>query len=274
MSAAMSAADPPAAYEGYEVVRVVRQGSAAVVTLDRKECLNAINQRMVRDLQRAATSLAGAEDVAAVVFTGEGRAFCAGADISEIAALKSAQEFEGFLAAIQHAYDLIETLPKPTIAAINGSALGGGCELALACDLRIMASGASIGVPEVKIGVLPGAGGTQRLPRAVPPAVAMRMLMFGDPITSEEAHRYGLVNEVVEREEVLPVALQWAARLAEMPPLALRAAKELVRTSRDGDLATGLRAERQAVALLASTSDRSEGMAAFLEKRPPTFSGR
>lgn len=150
----------------------------------------------------------------------------------------------------------------------------GGCELALACDLRVMATGASLGVPEVKIGVLPGAGGTQRLPRLLPEAVAKQMLMLGDPLLAEDALRYGIVNDVVEASAVLTTALAWVERLAALPPLAIRTAKELVRIAGDCDLRSGLQAEQQAVALLFGTADREEGMQAFLEKRNARFTGR
>lgn len=258
-----------------ETVTVERFGPAGVVRLNRPDRLNAINRQMVRDLASACELLAGEESVAAVVFSGAGSAFCAGADISEISQLEGTQHFLGFLGDIQGVFDKIDEFAKPTIAALNGLAFGGGCELAIACDLRVMAADARLGVPEVKIGVLPGAGGTQRLPRLLPQAVAKRMLLFGEPISADDALRHGVVNEVVATpSEALDVAVAWAARMGELPPLALRAAKELVRIAADGDLRSGLQAERQAVALLFGTDDRREGMSAFLEKRSPAFGGR
>lgn len=254
-------------------VIVERRGPAGVVRLDRPGRLNAIDRSLVRELGRAVEELSDDPSVAAVVFTGEGRAFSAGADISEIAQLPGPQEFLAFSRDIQAAFDRIDDLPKPTIAAINGVAFGGGCELALACDLRVMADDASLGLPEVKIGVLPAAGGTQRLARLVPEAVAKQMLLFGDPLAAGDALRLGLVNEVVAAVDVVDTAVAWAERLADRPPLALRAAKELVRAAR-GDLRSGLRAEQQAVALLFGTEDAREGMQAFLDKRPASFRGR
>lgn len=253
---------------------VERVGAAGVVRLNRPERLNAINRQVVSDLAAACDLLVADPAVAAIVFTGTGRAFSAGADLAEISQLAGAQEFHGFIREIQGVYDLIDELEKPTIAAINGIALGGGCELAIACDLRVMAADAELGVPEIKIGVLPGAGGTQRLPRLLPQAVAKRMILFGDPLPADGALRYGIVNELVAAAEVLDTALAWAGRLAQLPPLALRAAKDLVRVAIDGDLRSGLRAEQQAVALLFATDDRREGMSAFLEKRTATFAGR
>ena len=254
---------------------VERVGTAGLVSLNRPDRLNAINRQMVHDLAAACELLARDDLIAAVVFSGVGRTFCAGADISVISQLEGAQDFLGFLGDIQGAFDVIDEFVKPTIAAVNGLAFGGGCELAIACDLRVMAADAALGVPEVKIGVLPGAGGTQRLPRLLPQAVAKRMLLFGDPISADEALRHGVVNEVAATpSDVLAVAIAWARRLGELPPLALRAAKELVRIAADGDLRTGLQAERQAVALLFGTDDRREGMRAFLEKRSAVFGGR
>lgn len=253
---------------------VERRGAAGVVRLDRPDRLNAIGRQTVQDLRDACELLSADPTVAAVVFTGEGRAFSAGADISEISALEGPGEFLGFIEEIQGAYDLIDELAKPTIAAVNGIAFGGGCELAIACDLRVMADDAALGVPEVKIGVLPGAGGTQRLPRLLPEAVAKQMLMFGDPLPADDALRHGIVNAVVPANEVLQTAVAWAERLGALPPLAVRAAKELVRLAGDGDLRSGLRAEQQAVARLFGTDDRREGMGAFLEKRRASFTGR
>lgn len=253
---------------------VEHRGAAGVVRLNRPDRLNAISRQVVQDLSDACGLLSVDPTVAAVVFTGEGRAFSAGADIAEISALDGPQEFLGFIREIQGAYDLIDELAKPTIAAVNGIAFGGGCELAIACDLRVMAADAALGVPEVKIGVLPGAGGTQRLPRLLPEAVAKQMLLLGDPLPAADALRHGIVNEVVEAPAVLATALAWAEHLAALPPLAVRAAKELVRVAGDSDLRSGLRAEQQAVALLFGTDDRREGMTAFMEKRNASFHGR
>jgi enoyl-CoA hydratase len=258
----------------FPTLGVEQRGAVGVVRLDRPDRLNAIGRQTVRDLHDACDLLSGDPTVAAVVFTGEGRAFSAGADISEISPLDGPRELLGFIREIQGAYDRIDEMTEPTIAAINGIAFGGGCELALACDLRVMATDAALGVPEVKLGVLPGAGGTQRLPRLLPEAVAKQMLLFGDPLPAEDALRHGAVNEVVEAAAVLTTAVAWAQRLAALPPLAVSAAKELVRVARDSDLPSGLLTEQQAVALLFETDDAREGMRAFLEKRDASFTGR
>ena len=157
---------------------------------------------------------------------------------------------------------------------MNGSAYGGGCELALACDFRLLAEGGSLGVPEVKIGALPGAGGSQRLAHALPPAIARHMILFGDPLPADDCLRFGLVNAVVPADVLLDTARSWAQRLAALPPLAVQAGKTLAYLAHNVDLATGMEAERLTVTSLFETADRAEGMQAFLEKRPPTFTGR
>ncbi len=258
----------------YQTLTYVRDGGVALVRLNRPQRLNAISPQMVQDLKAVIERVREDLDVRALVFTGEGRAFSAGADISELVKLGGPPDFLRFIERIQATYNALEDLDRPTIAAINGLAYGGGCELALACDLRIMAEAAGIGVPEIKIGVLPGAGGTQRLAHMLPPAIAKQMVYFGEPLSSADALRHGLVNAVVPHEQVLETALTWARRLAELPPLALRSAKLLVHAGVNADLKTGVEAERQAVAFLFGTEDRKEGMQAFLEKRGPTFSGR
>ncbi|MDO8432197.1 MAG: enoyl-CoA hydratase/isomerase family protein [Candidatus Binatus sp.] len=257
----------------YETINCAIEDGIGVVRLNRPDKLNAINPQMVAELRGLADSLASA-DLRALIFTGNGRAFSAGADISKLVEIGRPDEFLKFIERIQTAYNAIEDLPFPTIAAIDGIAFGGGCELALACDLRIMARDASLGVPEIKIGVLPGAGGTQRLGRMLPPAIAKRMIYFGDPLDSDAALRYGLINEVVEPGRAFETSLEWARRLAQLPPLAIRSAKMLVHGAQESSLKSGIESERQALAFLFGTEDRREGMRAFLEKRTPSFSGR
>ncbi|MEA2626805.1 MAG: enoyl-CoA hydratase [Candidatus Binatota bacterium] len=252
--------------ENHDGVRVVR--------LDRPERLNAIDPATARELLGLAREAAADATLRAVVFTGNGRAFSAGADITALNRFATPAELLGFLDTVGAAFDAIEALPVVTIAAVNGMAFGGGLELALACDFRIVAADARLGLPEIAIGVLPGAGGTQRLPRLIPPSIAKQMICFGEPIDAETALRHGLANEVVPVDRVLDTALEWAARLAARPPLAIRAAKELVRASGSGDLASGLDAEQRAVGFLFGTEDGREGIRAFVEKRRPTFRGR
>lgn len=251
-----------------------REDAIALIRLNRPRKLNAIDPRMVREIGETIAAIRADPAIRVIVITGEGRAFSAGADIAAMAAMPDPPAFYRFIEAIQTAFTAVEELDRPVIAAINGVALGGGCELALCCDLRVMAEEARIGVPEITLGMLPGAGGTQRLPRHLPLAIARQLIYLGEPLSAEQAWRYGLVNGVVSREEVLPAALEWAQRLCKLPPLALRAAKLLVQTSLDADLHTGIAMERQTVALLFGTRDRAEGMRAFLDKRAPQFLGQ
>ncbi len=258
----------------YETLRFAVEDNVGWVRLAREKRLNAINLQMIDELRSVVETVRADESVRALVFIGTGRVFSAGADIAEIVAMPSSTAFLRFLESIQGIYDEIESLGRPTIAALNGLAYGGGCELALACDLRIMAESAKLGVPEVLIGMLPGGGGTQRLPRLLPPAVAKQMIFFGEPLDAETAVRHGVANVVVPDDHVEQTAREWAKRLAALPPLALDAAKMLVRAAGNADLASGLDAERQAVAFLYGTEDGREGMRAFLEKRSATFRGR
>ena len=258
----------------YETIEFSLKGAVARVELNRPDRLNAINRQLIREFADVLATLRANDDVRVLLLHGKGRAFSAGADIAELEQLAGPTEFLGFIEEIQRAFDDLESLGCPTIAAINGLALGGGCELSLACDFRIMAEDATIGVPEIKIGVLPGAGGTQRLPRLLPSAVAKRMILFGESISAKEALRLGLANEVVPADELVETALDWARRLANLPPHALRTGKLLVNLARNADMKSGVEAERQAVAFLFGTEDRKEGMQAFLEKREPRFRGR
>ncbi len=258
----------------YETLEYRCDDRVALVHLNRPEKLNAINPAMVRELRAVVEAVRTDDSARVVIFTGHGRAFSAGADIAQLVDMTGPPEFLRFIEDIQITYNAIEDLGVPTIAALNGMAYGGGCELALACDLRIMAEDATLGVPEIKIGVLPGAGGTQRLAHMLPPGIAKQMIYFGEPLSSAEALRHGLVNAVVAKERVLATAWEYAHRLAQLPPLALRSAKLLVHTGMNADLKTGIEAERQALAFLFGTDDRREGMRAFLEKRTAAFSGR
>jgi len=258
----------------YETIDYALSDGVGVVRLNRPDKLNAINPLMVQELESVAMSVRRGQEARVLLFTGNGRAFSAGADISKLVEFADATEFLGFIEKIQTVYNTIEDLPIPTIAAINGLALGGGCELAVACDFRIMAESATLGVPEIKIGMLPGAGGTQRLSHMLPPAIAKQMLCFGDPLDSRAAMHYGLVNAVVPDGKAFETAMEWAARVRRLPPLALGSAKLLVRAGINSDLKSGIEAERQAVGFLFGTGDRREGMQAFLEKRSPSFSGR
>jgi enoyl-CoA hydratase len=256
--------DPPVTLE--------QDAGVALVTLRRPAQLNALGTPMIDALDDALTAAAEDPAVRVLVICGEGKAFSAGADIKEFGALAGPIEFRGFIEHLETVLRHLERLPKPSIAAVNGIAFGGGLELALACDLRVVDEQARLGVPEIKLGLLPGAGGTQRLPRIVAPAVAHAMLMTGDPIDAAEAHRVGLANEVAPPGTSLERALAIGRTLATRAPLALAAAKRL-REAWALPLDVALEHERETVANLFATADRAEGTAAFVEKRDPHFRG-
>jgi enoyl-CoA hydratase len=255
-------------------VELESRGAVTLLTLNRPDQLNALDDSLVTALDTHVERLGHDDEVRCVVITGAGKAFSAGADIKEFGALARASEFRSFLHRLERTLRALELLPKPVIAAVHGVALGGGLELASACDLRIADPGARFGVPEIKLGLLPGAGGTQRLPRLVAPAVAKQLLLTGDPIDAAEAHRIGLVNEVAADGACVARAIELAQLLADRAPLALAAAKELVDHGAVLPLDAALALERETVAGLFDTDDCAEGVAAFRERRPPKFHGR
>jgi len=243
-----------------------------LLRINRPAARNALNLN-VRGLLAAHVDAAAAdESVRCLVITGNEKAFAAGADLRELAERGPVDLMR--LPAVQRAWTALNACPKPVIAAVNGFAYGGGCELAMHCDLIVAGEGASFCQPEIKVGIMPGAGGTQRLPRAVGKFKAMRMLLTGLPVSAAEAERMGLVSEVVPDGEVLPRALELARLVASMPPLAAQQIKEVVRAGMDSPLDAGLRLERKAFQLLFDSEDRTEGMCAFFEKRKPEFRGR
>ena len=253
------------------MIRVDRAGAVAVLTVDRQDALNALDVATLTELRDRLRDAAADEDVRAVILTGAGeKAFVAGADIKYMSGLDVEQAKEW--GALGHeAGRLLETMPKPTIAAINGFALGGGCELALACDIRYAASGAKLGQPEVNLGIIPGWGGTQRLARVCGLGVAKELIFTGRVIGADEALRIGLVNAV--HDPVLDKANETAALLASKSPIALRVMKDLANRALGGDHAANLDAEGETFGELFSSDDAKEGMTAFVEKREPVFRG-
>jgi enoyl-CoA hydratase len=245
----------------------------ALVTINRPEALNALNGDQLRALRDTLTRLAEDRGVRVVVLNGEGRAFAAGADIKEMLEMDVA-EASAWGALGHECARLLETMPKPTVAAINGFALGGGCELALACDLRYASSDAKIGQPEIAVGVIPGWGGTQRLARVAGVGFAKELILTGRAADADEALRRGLVNAVFEPDDLIERVLEVARSLAAKSPLALAAAKASVHRALQGDVEEGLAAEADAFAQLFASEDQKEGMEAFVEKRAPRFSGR
>ena len=244
----------------------------ALVTIDRPAVLNALGSAVLHQVAQACATLAADPSCRVVVFTGSGtRAFAAGADIAEMVGETAVDLLAG---GRFDEWDAIARLPMPTIAAVRGYALGGGLELAMSCDMLVLADDARLGQPEIKLGTMPGAGGTQRLTRAMGQARAMELILTGRTFDAAEAERAGLATRVVPAAETLDAALDLAATIAAMPPLAVRAARDAVRQAAELPLSAGLRNERQLFSLLFTTEDRREGMTAFLEKRPPTWTGR
>ena len=258
----------------YATLRYETDGPLAVLTLQRPERLNAISREMVAELADVVAGLENDEAVRVLIVTGAGRAFCAGADIKERAEQAEDMAVQRTSAQLSPTFRRLERLRQVSIAAVNGPAAGGGLELAMACDLRIAASGATVALPEVALGILPGAGGTQRLPRLIGPARAKEMMLFGRFVDAETALAWGLVNAVVEPAQLMTEARTWAERLIEAPPLSIAAIKAAVDVAMSTDLDAGLEHEQRASASLAATEDRREGYAAFAEKRKPHFTGR
>jgi enoyl-CoA hydratase/carnithine racemase len=255
-----------------DLVAIRTEGRAAVVTLTREAKLNALSTALEGALGEALDS-AAVRDAAAVVITGGASTFSAGADVTEMREQEPAAILD-YYRATGAVYERVAALPQPTIAAIAGWCLGGGLELALACDFRVAGESARFGLPEVRIGILPSSGGTHRLARLVGPAKAKELILLRDRITAAEAAAFGLVTEVVADEGVLPRALELAERLAELPPVAVAVAKQALDAMPEASREAGLLVERLGYALLAQTADAREAAAAFTEKRPPRFEGR
>jgi enoyl-CoA hydratase/carnithine racemase len=253
---------------------VDREGHVATLTLNRPRVLNAISRELASDLLAVCAHVQSRDDVRAVVVTGAGeRAFCVGADLKERRAL-AATDRTAHTAAIEAAAEALAALPMPTIAAIRGFALAGGAEIAIACDLRVAASNATLGFPEVKIGIFPGAGGALRLPWIVGSGAARDLLYTGRQIGAEDAFRIGLVDRLTDPESVLPVALELATAIAANAPLAVRAVKRAIAASQGRSPADARVLVHALRAALDDTSDYEEGLRAFAERRPPRFTGQ
>ncbi|MCB1884856.1 MAG: enoyl-CoA hydratase [Geminicoccaceae bacterium] len=255
----------------YETILVEKRDSVGLITLNRPKALNALNAKLIEELNRALDAMEADDEVAAVVLTGSERAFAAGADIKEMLEKGYAEAVRSdFIAP----WGRIAGRTKPTIAAVAGYALGGGCELAMMCDILIAADNAKFGQPEINLGIIPGAGGTQRLTRAVGKAKAMEMVLTGRMMDAEEAERAGLVARIVPTAEVVDEAVKVGHAIAAKSPLIVRMAKEAVDVAFETTLAEGVRFERRAFYATFATEDHVEGMSAFSEKRSPHFQNR
>ncbi|MEZ0384452.1 enoyl-CoA hydratase [Mycobacterium sp. pW045] len=255
----------------YETILVDRDGRVGTITLNRPQALNALNSQVMNEVTTAAAEFDADPGIGAIIITGSAKAFAAGADIKEMADLSFAEVFAADFFA---AWSKLAAVRTPTIAAVAGHALGGGCELAMMCDLLIAADTAKFGQPEIKLGVLPGMGGSQRLTRAIGKAKAMDLILTGRTIDAAEAERSGLVSRVVPADDLLTEAGKVAATIAGMSLSAARMAKEAVNRAFESTLAEGLLYERRLFHSAFATEDQTEGMAAFTEKRAPNFSHR
>jgi enoyl-CoA hydratase len=259
--------------QNYETILVDRRDRVAIITINRPEKRNALNIQTRAEGAAILDELHDDDAIRVVVFTGAGdKAFIAGADIAEFAGRTALQQRAIMLE--RGLFNAIDTFPKPVIAMVNGYCLGGGCELALACDIRIASENASFGQPEINLGIIPGGGGTQRLPRLIGEGKAMEMILTGEIINAQEAFRCGLVNQVVPADHLEAKTMEIANRIAEKSPIALRLAKEAVKLASRSNLDEGLRREVDLFALCFSSGDKDEGVKAFLEKRRADFKGK
>ena len=259
--------------QSFETILVERRERVAIITINRPEKRNALNIQTRAEGAAVLDELRTDDSVRVVVFTGAGdKAFIAGADIAEFADRTALTQREVMLE--RGLFNAIDTFPKPVIAMVNGYCLGGGCELALACDIRVASDKASFGQPEINLGIIPGGGGTQRLTRLVGEGKAMEMILSGEIINAQEAFRLGLVNHVVPADQLETKTMEIANRIAEKSPIALRLAKEAVKLASRSNLDEGLRREVDLFALCFSSEDKEEGVKAFLEKRKAEFKGK
>ncbi|MBE6225218.1 MAG: short-chain-enoyl-CoA hydratase [Bacteroidales bacterium] len=257
----------------YTKLIVEKQDAVCIVKINNPQAMNALNSTVLGELDAAFSEIGKDADVKAVIITGEGRAFVAGADISQMSTM-SAAEGKAFGEQGAAVFRKIEQLPVPVIAAVNGFALGGGCELAMACDIRIASVKAKFGQPEVGLGITPGFSGTQRLPRIVGMGIAKELIYTADIIDAAEAYRIGLVNKLAEPETLMEEALKMANKIASKAPIAVRYSKEAINTGIQTDMDSAIAIEANLFGLCFASEDQKEGMAAFLKKEAPQFKNR
>lgn len=258
----------------YDNLLLTVEDNIATITFNRPKAMNAMNSDTMLELKDAVTACKNDDNVKVLIVTGSGeKAFVAGADISQMQNLRPAEAL-GFMELGNETLRLLETMAKPAIAAVNGFALGGGCEIAMACDVRFASENALFGQPEVTIGLIPGWGGTQRLPRLIGMGRAKEMIMGGAPINAQRAYEIGLVNKVVPLDQLLAEAKKFALKLTTLPPFQLKMVKHSINFGYDLSLDNAIRLEVECCAQCFSTDDQKEGMTAFLEKRKPTYTGR
>eukprot|EP01111_Echinosteliopsis_oligospora_P015088 TRINITY_DN584_c0_g2_i1.p1 TRINITY_DN584_c0_g2~~TRINITY_DN584_c0_g2_i1.p1 ORF type:complete len:304 (-),score=113.01 TRINITY_DN584_c0_g2_i1:31-909(-) len=271
ISSSSSLVEFPASSPVYEVVKIERKGAVAIVTLNRQGAMNALSRQLTSEIVAGLVELDNDDSVGCIVITGVDKAFAAGADIKEMTGMSTV-----YHARFKHdtvgLFSLIEKIKKPIIAAVNGVAFGGGCELAMMADIIIAGDNAKFGQPEIKIGTIPGLGGTQRLTHAVGKSKAMEMVLTGNPITAKEAEAYGLVSRVVASSETVNEAVKLASQIASLSQPIVAIAKEAVNVAYEVNLAEGLRFERRAFQTTFAFKDRAEGMSAFKDKRKPAWS--
>jgi enoyl-CoA hydratase/carnithine racemase len=258
----------------YENLKIERKNSIAYITIDRPKVLNALNMQTMGELRDVFTQIKDDAEIRVAILTGAGeKAFVAGADINELQK-NNAMQAKAYTHRGQAVLEVIENLGKPVIACINGFALGGGCELALACTMRLASENAKLGQPEVKLGIIGGYGGTQRLPRLIGKGLALQMLLTGEMISAQEAYRIGLVNEVVPQAQLISRAEEIARKIIANGPLAIQYTLEAVNKGMEMPLSEGLFLEATLFSVACATEDMKEGTTAFLEKRPAVFKGR
>jgi enoyl-CoA hydratase len=254
----------------YELILTEKRNRVGLITLNRPQAMNALTNALLREVMDALADYDRDQGIGAMVITGNEKAFAAGADIKEMADKSITEMMDSDHVAV---FGRIRTIQKPVIAAVSGWALGGGCEVALSCDMIVASESAKFGQPEITIGVIPGAGGTQRLTRAVGKAIAMEMILNNRTLSAQEAYQFGLVNRVVPVDAYLTEALKLAEEIASRAPLAVRAAKKMINQSYELTLSSGLSEERQTFYNLFASEDQKEGMKAFIEKRKPEWKG-